>query len=118
LEQCKAVVQETGCWLYLGAQHVSGTYGLTNYASPCLRREAKQELAEIQNSFNMLVNAIMKARRKEAAGLALELEKTRKSAQEEAERTSLVLAEQEAQMKLKDEYIAKLQALVRTGGDA
>lgn len=36
--------------------------------------------------------------------------------QEEAERTSCVLAEQEVQMKLKDEYIAKLQALVRAGG--
>ncbi len=73
--------------------------GFYNYISPWMRREAKDQVTEIQNDFNIMYTTLLSACRLDAVSLSLQAEKCRedlKKAQEE-------IAEQNAR-------IAQLQA--------
>jgi hypothetical protein len=113
--QCENLSHETGCWLYLGGQHVTASSGFTHYASPRLRRDAKNPLAEIQQKFNAMFTALVSSRRREAVDLAMQLtqaQELQKEAETEAEEARLALAEEQLTAATKDALIARLQAMI------
>lgn len=104
--KCERLSAETGCWLYLSGQHANARSGFYNYASPRVRREGKDQVTSIQNSFNTMYASLLNARRLDAIKLSAQAEKYKedlKKAQEE-------IMEQ-------NNRIARLQAtLARTQG--
>jgi hypothetical protein len=106
--QCEALSVETGCWLYIGAQHVTASMPFIHYASPRLRREALEDLNLIHNQFNKTINSLLAARRKDALILANSLADTQKQL---AESSAQLQVEQSATA-VKDDLIAKLQAII------
>ncbi len=73
--------------------------GFFNYVSPWMRREAKTQVAGIQNSFNTMYTAILHARRIEAMNLSLQAQQAREA-----------LAKAEEEVAARDAQIAILQA--------
>lgn len=84
--QCERLAAETGCWLYISGQHVNAKTGFCNYASPRVRRDAREEVTEIHNSSNMMYTMLLGARRSGAIELSAQAEKSKvdlKKAQDE-----------------------------------
>lgn len=84
--KCERLSAETGCWLYISGQHVNAKAGFYNYASPRVRREAKEMVTDIQNDCNLMYATLLNARRLDAIKLSLHVEKCKedlKKAQEE-----------------------------------
>lgn len=84
--KCERLSAETGCWLYISGQHVNANMGFYSYASPRLRRESKEQVIEIQNSFAKAYASLLNARRLDAIKLNLQANKYKedlKKAQEE-----------------------------------
>lgn len=74
--KCERISNETSCWLYISGQHINGRSGFFNYVSPRLCREAKkEEVTEIQNTFNLLYATLLGARRSDAVELSHQAEK-------------------------------------------
>lgn len=94
---------------------MNATSGLISYASPRLRRDAKPELASIQNQFNKLVAALLTSRRRDAVELALELgvaNKEKETARQEAQEAISVASSREETIRAQQKMIADLQAIV------
>lgn len=108
--------------MYLAGQHVNGTKGFTNYASPRLRRDAKNELTVVQNHFSTMTSALITSRRREAVELSIALEKANK----ECRAAQATLAELQVALDTpdltatltKDAFVAKLRALVENNGSS
>lgn len=86
LWKCERLSAETGCYLYIAGQHVNAKYGFYNYSSPRVRREAKDMVTEIQNSFNVMFATLLSARRVDAMELSRQAEQSKadlKTAQDE-----------------------------------
>jgi hypothetical protein len=84
--KCERLSAETGCWLYVSGQHVNANMGFYSYASPRFRRESKEEVINIQNSFAKAYAALLNARRLDAIKLSIQAENYKadlKKAQEE-----------------------------------
>lgn len=112
------ISRETGCWFYMGGQHVNGTQGFTNYASPRLRRDAKPELKAIQTSFQKMTTALVTARRVDAKDLALRLDDVtaaQKKAEDSAHAALSALEIAQNESNAKDALIARLSAIVAAG---
>ena len=113
--QCEAISVETGCWLYIGAQHLTATAPFSHYSSPRLRQEGLAELNSIHNQLSQTMVALVAARRQEAKSLALDLAATRAhllSANDRATHSEQALIAAQADAARKDEWIAKLEAMV------
>jgi hypothetical protein len=115
--QCEAISVETGCWLYIGAQHLTATAPFAHYASPRLRQEGLAELNAFHNQLSQTMVALVAARRQEAKSIALDLAATRAdllSANLKATRSEQALLAAQAEAAHKDEWIARLEAMVAT----
>jgi hypothetical protein len=73
LNKCEQVSHETGCWLFLTAQHANSTSPFIHYTSPRLRRESKQEVAGLATEFGKLFGSLTTSRRQDAKELHLKL---------------------------------------------
>lgn len=73
--KCERLSAETGCWLYISGQHVNANMGFYSYASPRLRRESRDQVTDIQNSFAKAYASLLNARRLDAINLSLQAEK-------------------------------------------
>lgn len=99
--KCERLSAETGCWLYISGQHVNAKTGFHNYASPRVRREAKEQITDIQNSFNIMYTSLLSARRLDAVKLSLEAEKCKvelKKAQKEIATQNAHIAQLQAEL--------------------
>lgn len=99
LFQCERLSTETGCWLYLSGQHVNASMGFYSYVSPRLRREAKDRVIDIQNSFHKTYTGLLESRRVDAVQLSIQAQQYREE---------LLLAQQTNAAQ--EAYIAQLKA--------
>jgi hypothetical protein len=60
---------ETGCWLFVAAQHPNGGQHMMHYSSPKLREEGLLETNILVNKFNHLMGMMVSARRTNAMQL-------------------------------------------------
>jgi hypothetical protein len=67
--QCEQVSHETGCWLFLTAQHANSTSSFIHYTSPRLRRESRPEVTDLVSQFGKLFGSLLAARRQDAKEL-------------------------------------------------
>ncbi|KDR65236.1 hypothetical protein GALMADRAFT_27607, partial [Galerina marginata CBS 339.88] len=70
---------ETGCWMFLGAQHVTARGGAISYASPRLCREARSSAEQMATAFNTTASQLLSARRTEAVTFQRQLEVMREN---------------------------------------
>ncbi|KAJ3564310.1 hypothetical protein NP233_g8384 [Leucocoprinus birnbaumii] len=108
---------ETGCWIYIAAQHATAVTPFVHYASPRLRAEAGPELDIIHTNFSTMMKTLVMSRRREVMELTLELEQ--KNEQLEATQRAAVEAQREAQAQReeslrKDAVIAQLMSRIAT----
>ncbi|KDR65900.1 hypothetical protein GALMADRAFT_27158, partial [Galerina marginata CBS 339.88] len=73
------VSRETGCWLFLGAQHTSARGATISYASPRLRTEAQAAAGSLATEFNSAVTSLLSARRTDAVELQRRFEEAQAS---------------------------------------
>ncbi|KAJ3556944.1 hypothetical protein NP233_g11862 [Leucocoprinus birnbaumii] len=88
LTRIENLAVETGCWVYLAAQHATAVTPFIHYASPRLQAEAGPELDVIHTNFSIIMKTLVTSRRREAMELMLELEEQKdklESAQKEAD---------------------------------
>lgn len=78
--------------------------GFYSYASPRVRREARDQITDIQNSSSLMYTTLLNARRVDAVAMSLQAERAR----EELRRVQQDILE-------KDAYIMRLQAELRGG---
>ncbi|PPR05181.1 hypothetical protein CVT26_012267 [Gymnopilus dilepis] len=81
LTKCEDLANQTGCWLFLGAQHPTAKLGAVNYASPRLRRDATEDSGSVATSFCRLTTKLIRAKNSDTLKLADELEMSRKQVQ-------------------------------------
>ncbi|KDR76769.1 hypothetical protein GALMADRAFT_67141, partial [Galerina marginata CBS 339.88] len=74
VEKCEDASRETGCWLFLGAQHTSARGGTISYASPRLRSEAQSTASTLATEFNGAITTLLSARRADAVELQCKYE--------------------------------------------
>jgi hypothetical protein len=104
-----------GCWLYLGAQHVTVVSPFTHYASPQLRQDALDELNSIYNQLSRTTVALVASQRKEAKVLALNLAAAQEQLVNATADTQVIreaLLEEQAATSAKDTFIAELQSII------
>ena len=109
--------QETGCWLYISAQHLTANMGFVNYTSLRLRRDARRQVTDVQNQFHAIFTSLLQSRRTEAAQLILQAQKATedlRKVEEDARKVRAELLQQEALVAEKDTYITQLQAQLLT----
>lgn len=95
---------------------MNATSGLISYASPRLRRDAKPELAALQNQFNKLIAALLTSRRRDAVDLSLELaaaNQEKSAAQHEAREAQCLALTREDTIRAQEKMIADLRAIVQ-----
>ncbi|KAJ3561054.1 hypothetical protein NP233_g10432 [Leucocoprinus birnbaumii] len=117
LTRVENLAVETGCWIYLAAQHATAVTPYIHYASPRLRTEAGPELDIIHTNFSIIMKTLVMARRREVMELTLELEENRErlqDAQKDAEEAKREAHEHKAELARKDAVIAKLMAQMNT----
>ncbi|KAL0947181.1 hypothetical protein HGRIS_013305 [Hohenbuehelia grisea] len=102
LDQAKDIVYraerlglETGCWIYLAAQHQHAQGPMISFATQRLRLEAHQQLTEYSNNFNRLMASLVMSRRQDAAQSHIH----RLKAQEKLAATTQKLDEKDALIK-------------------
>lgn len=93
VSKCERLAAETGCWLYISAQHVNANSGFYSYSSPRVRRDAREEVTEIQNCCNVMYASLLGARRSDAVALSLQAEKTKAELQKAQEQIAAQRAE-------------------------
>ncbi|KAJ3557408.1 hypothetical protein NP233_g11751 [Leucocoprinus birnbaumii] len=74
LTRTENLAVETGCWIYLAAQHATAVTPFIHYASPRLQAEAGPKLDVIHTNFSIIMKTLVTSRRREAMELMLELE--------------------------------------------
>ncbi|KAF5311573.1 hypothetical protein D9611_009509 [Ephemerocybe angulata] len=106
IERCEDVSVASGCWLFIGAQHVTARHGMVHYVSPRLRLDAPKLAEDLVNHCNSVIQGVRDARRSDAAELSQalansEAEKRRvlEAAQEE-KRRALAAAQEEKRLVL------------------
>lgn len=75
----------TGCWLYIGAQHITAQHGVVHYTSPRLCADAPQEIEDFANDFDGLVDDLRQARKDDAVKLRRRLGAVEKEKQQLAD---------------------------------
>jgi SMC interacting uncharacterized protein involved in chromosome segregation len=93
--KCENVSLQTGCWLFVGAQHANATGKPLHYASPRLRKEGHHNTNELATQFLQLIRQVSDARKVDV----LELQnKLRRSERDKAQmEQSKNVAEQKLQ---------------------
>ncbi|KAF6756413.1 hypothetical protein DFP72DRAFT_846727 [Ephemerocybe angulata] len=106
IERCEDIARKTGCWLFIGAQHITAQNGMVHYVSPRLVSDAPEEIEDITNELDDLIRGLRKSRRHDALRVCVELA--------EAEREKQRLAAELQAMKQKEletaELLHRLQA--------
>jgi hypothetical protein len=101
--------------LFLGGQHVNASSAFTHYASPRLRRDAKSQLADIQQQFSQMAVALVTSHHREAVDLAMQLtqaQEQQKNALAEAAMARSALIQEQSSAADKDALIARLRAII------
>ncbi|KAJ3570349.1 hypothetical protein NP233_g4469 [Leucocoprinus birnbaumii] len=93
LTRIENLAVETGCWIYLAAQHATAVTPFIHYASPSLQTKAGPKLDIIHTNFSIIMKTLVTSRRREAMELMLELEE---------QKEKLELAQKEAEVARKD----------------
>ncbi|KAJ3569440.1 hypothetical protein NP233_g5045 [Leucocoprinus birnbaumii] len=115
LTRVENLAVETGCWIYIAAQHATAVTPYIHYASPRLRAEAGPELDIIHTNFSIIMKTLIMARRREVMELTLELEENREqlhNAQKDTENARREAEEHRAESARKDAVIARLMAQI------
>lgn len=97
--QCERLANETGCWLFFGAQHLHANKPFVHYSSERLRRDAEQELNDIATKFGMLCSSLVAARRADTLVMAQKLaiaEQEKESAERALQNQNALLSVQKA----------------------
>ncbi|KAH9478165.1 hypothetical protein JR316_0008618 [Psilocybe cubensis] len=82
IEKCEDISKETGCWLFIGAQHATARAGSISYASPRLRRDAAEQVGQIGTQFSTLTRNLIHSRTQETLDLQRQLEQSRRETEE------------------------------------
>ncbi|KAF8885617.1 hypothetical protein BD779DRAFT_1425360, partial [Infundibulicybe gibba] len=56
------VANQTGCWIFLAAQHTTARAPFVHYSSPRIIRECQQDIESITNQFNQIFANLLAAR--------------------------------------------------------
>lgn len=91
--QCKDLAVQTGCWVFLGAQHPNATSGPINYTSSRLRRDAPELTGELVTEWCDLVRALLLARRTDALEVGKRLVATQNEAAARAQEAEILKRE-------------------------
>ena len=100
IQQCEHISTETGCWLYLAAQHPNARLPFVHYSSPRFRRDAMAQVTEITNQFHAILSGLVRARYLSAMELQNKLNSANKTASEA--KTALRIAEEALENKQKE----------------
>jgi hypothetical protein len=106
--QCERLSHETGCWLFIGAQHAHASSPFVHFASSRIRRDASKEITEIASRFNGLCSALIAARRQKALVLAQRLAVV----EQEQQAAQLIVQEQRSKILEQDALIARYETLL------
>lgn len=80
-DKCENISLQTGCWLFIGAQHANATGKPLHYASPRLRKDGQMNTNEFATQFLQLIRQVTEARKINVLELQNQL---RRSEQEKA----------------------------------
>ncbi|KAJ3556446.1 hypothetical protein NP233_g11976 [Leucocoprinus birnbaumii] len=113
LTKIENLAVETGCWIYLAAQHATAVTPFIHYASPRLIAEAGPELDVIHTNFSIIMKTLVMSRRRQVMELTLELEEKREEldqAKKAAEAARVEADARREESSRKDAVIASLMA--------
>jgi uncharacterized coiled-coil DUF342 family protein len=99
--------------MFVAAQHPNGVHPFINYTSPRLRKDTKGDAQRLVNEFQVLINGLIHARRKDALELGKSLEKANQKterAQAEVRAVRVAIQQQQAELASKNEEIAQYRA--------
>jgi len=112
---------ETGCWLFVGAQHPHSHRSFAHYASDEIRRDAPQEVTDVASKFGVLCTALVASRRYDTLAIAEKLAASDAKREAAEARTAAAEAEVQAQMAIvadKDSQLIYLRSLLGLGLNA
>ncbi|KDR72063.1 hypothetical protein GALMADRAFT_213511 [Galerina marginata CBS 339.88] len=78
LEKCDDLSLQTGCWLFIGAQHPTARSAAIHYASHRLRRDAPGQSGQIATQFCQLTQNLLASKNQDMLQLQTQLEESRK----------------------------------------
>ncbi|KAH9477987.1 hypothetical protein JR316_0010220 [Psilocybe cubensis] len=107
VEKCEDLSKQTGCWLFIGAQHATARSGAISYASPRLRRDAAAQAGNIGTQFSSITRNLIQARIQDNVNLQQQLEESRRHAEE---MEHAIAAERDSQ-RLLSQQLARYQEL-------
>jgi hypothetical protein len=110
--QCERLSHETGCWLFIGAQHPHANKPFVHYSSDRIRHEASQQVTEVASKFSVLCASLVASRRQDALAMAQKLaisEKEREVAEDALQQQKDIVEERDA-------LLAHYQALLLEQG--
>ncbi|KAJ3562490.1 hypothetical protein NP233_g9535 [Leucocoprinus birnbaumii] len=102
----EALAHQTGCWIYLAAQHTTAVNPFVHYVSPRLKREGASQLNQIHAQVSKLMRSLIESRRAAVTEKNMELEET----QAKLDDASKQLMEQEKKLQRQQELIDRLMA--------
>jgi hypothetical protein len=106
--QCERLSYETGCWLFIGAQHPHANKPFVHYSSDRLCREASQEITEFASKFSVLCASLVASWRQDALAMAQQLAVS----EQEREVAEDALRQQKDILEEKDALLAHYRALL------
>jgi hypothetical protein len=109
--QCERLSHETGCWLFIGAQHAHASSPFVHFASSWICCDAAKEITEIASRFNGLCSALLAAHQQEALALARRLAVV----EQEQQVAELTLQEQRSKILEQGALIAQYETLLGHG---
>jgi hypothetical protein len=114
MAQCEQISHETGCWLFLAAQHPNATKPYLHYTSPRLRRDAMPQTTAITNQFHGLMTDLHRARYQNAFELQTELAQAQKTAADAKAECETIAKNAEMALANKQAEIDTILALYRS----
>ncbi|KAJ3566938.1 hypothetical protein NP233_g6683 [Leucocoprinus birnbaumii] len=97
----EALAHQTGCWIYLAAQHTTAINPFMHYVSPRLKREGATQLNQIHAQVSKLMRSLIESRRVAITEKNMELEET----QAKLDDASKQIVEQDKLLKKQQELI-------------
>ncbi|KAJ6630051.1 hypothetical protein B0H10DRAFT_1775133, partial [Mycena sp. CBHHK59/15] len=110
--QCERLAAETKFWLMIAGSHRAAATEELHYASEALRGDAPESITNILNQFRLLIGGLKKARRTTAITMGIALSKAedeRDKAVKKTQEAELLLAQQQQQLELQAELLARYQ---------
>lgn len=101
--QAERISVETGCWLFVAAQHTTARLPFIHYSSPRLRRDGSKSLEDAVNQFSKMFSGLVAARRLEAQEMHDRMLESQAEAKKSQEELALAVETQQAVQAKADE---------------